>query len=339
MNGHRPALRLAEHVSDAGPELACHTEFSDGDELVVVGHQPEADLAQSVGDIDAGVDQRPHVVDRCTQHAGELPGRVGATVVERRSVDGDGAHPGTAGQIRRDSGDVLDRRSAQAAQRGGERVGAQVDRQSSALRVVGTGHQGLHRLSGGAELGPGLDDHRRELEVDTFQQPVQIGGGNTVIPDAQHQRADPVTECTQHDGIAVGDGAGEARSREHLGDFPAGHDVTTGVSPADERPAAGQRRFRQCVERGVERPDREALVGGRVQQRLGFSGQIRRVAPAALGQHSGHRGAPAGAARLHLDRHLYRHRQLLLSQHVGIPPRERHQTIRLNDDLGRHVAE
>lgn len=312
MHGRRPAVGLAEYVGDPGPELAGRTEFRDRHELVVVGHQPEADLAQRVGDLDARVDQRTHVLHGRSQRAGELPGRVGAAVVERRSVNRDRANPGTAGEVRGDPGDLLELRCAETAERRGERIGTQIDRQSGfpgrfaparrsgALGVVGAGHQRQHRLGGGTELRPGVEDHRSEFDEHSLEQPVQIRCGDTGVTDPQHQGADALAQGAQHRGIAVGDLAGEAGPREHLGDLPAGDDVAAGIAAADERPCARQRRLGQLVQCGVERPDRKALVGGRVQQRLGLGGQIRGIFPAALGQHAGHRGAPAGAAFLNL---------------------------------------
>ena len=61
----------------------------------------------------------------------------------------------------------------------------------------------------------------------------------------------------------------------------------------------GSARLRLRVQRGVERPDREALVGGRVEQAFGLG---RQVTATALGEHSGDRLAPARAALFELRR-------------------------------------
>ena len=115
------------HSWRSGPHLG------DRHELVVVGGQPEADLPQRLADRQPGFGQHPKVSHRGRDAAGQLPRRVGAQIVESGSVDGDRPHAVIGGHPRGDRDDILDRGGGTIAQRRGQRVGAQVDRQRCAL--------------------------------------------------------------------------------------------------------------------------------------------------------------------------------------------------------------
>ncbi len=197
MQARRTTVGLAEHVGDPGPELARRTEFRDRHELVVVGHQPEADLAQRLGDIDAGVDQQPHVAHRRAHRPGQLPCRVGAAVVEGGAVDGDRPHPGPGRQAGGECHHVLDRGRVASADRCGQRVGAQVDRHRRAGGVVRAGHQRQDRVGRGRPVSAGVEQDRRQIQVDTLEKAVDVGGRNPASADPQHQGTDSVGERVQ----------------------------------------------------------------------------------------------------------------------------------------------
>ena len=105
------------------------------------------------------------------------------------------------------------------------------------------------------------------------------------------QRADPVGQGGDYGGVVVvppGDG-------ERLGDLPARVDVAQRVAATHVGPLAGQRRFGQLVERGVERPDGDPVVGRGFQQPFGLVPQLLGILACAFRQHSGDRRAPTPA--------------------------------------------
>jgi hypothetical protein len=293
MDGRRPCGLGPDDLGHPRPKGACRTEFGDREELVVVGGESEADLCDSVGDRQPGLGEVAQIGHPGRDGAGQLPRRAGAQVVQCGPVHGDGPHPTAVADGRaRHRDHLVEGGGGYATQRSGQRIGAQVHRQPGTLLVVESAEQAKHRVGGGTVVGTGVQDHRHQVQEHTLEQSVQLGGPHAT----QLQRAHPVGEGAEHGGVALGDG-GLAGQREHLDDLPAGVHVTQRVGTTGERPLPRQRRFGMSVQRGVERPHREAFVGGRIEQTFGLGGQVRWVAAAALGQHTGHPGPPALAIR------------------------------------------
>ena len=312
MQPGRPAVRVAQRLGDPAPESSGRTEFRNRHELVVVGDQTEADLRERIRQGDPGCGQQSQVVGPRRDHTGQFPARVRTAVVKSRAVHGDRPYPRIDHRATCHRDDVVDGRRRPAAEIGGERIGTEIDRHRGALGVVSSGNQCQHRLCGRTEFRTGVDQDRRQLQVDALQPAAEIAHRDAVGADPQHQCAHPLDERVQHQGIAVGRGAGEAGCGVLLGDLPSGQDVAARVRTADEGPLAGQRRLRTFIQRGVERVDREAFVGRRVQKPLRLIRRFGGAAPAAFSEHVGDGGAPAGPGRLEgfvLD---WGHRQLLI---------------------------
>ena len=123
-----------------------------------------------LADRDPGFGEHPQVGHRGRDAAGQLPRRVGAQVVEGGSVDGDRPHAVVGGHPRGDRDDILDRGSGTVAQRRGQRVGAQVDRQRGALVGFHLGDQRQHGVAGRRVVGARVEDHRRHAQVHTLEQ-------------------------------------------------------------------------------------------------------------------------------------------------------------------------
>ena len=140
---------------------------------------------------------------------------------------------------------------------------------------------------------PAVEHHRHQVEKHALEQAVQLAGRDAVgRAHPQHQRADTFGQGDQHGAVAVGDRL-LARRGKRLGDLPPRLDVAQRVAAADERPSARQRRLRQAVQAGVQRADREALIGRRIQQAFGLRRQVGRIAPGRFRQHAGDSRAPA----------------------------------------------
>ena len=122
-----------------------------------------------------------------------------------------------------------------------------------------------------------------------------------VGPTSQNQRADTLRQRRQHRTVSVGHRNLPWRGKR-LDDLPAGLHVAQCVGTPDERPPTRQRGLRLGVEDGVERADREALIGRRVQKLLGRRAEFRGILATALGQHAGNRGTPLLAIRLRSHR-------------------------------------
>ena len=157
----------------------------------------------------------PQISDARCDRSGQLPRRTGAEIVQSGPVDGDRAHAtGVTRHLRRGRDDVGDVGGRPLAERRGERIGAEVDRQPGALVVVHVGQQRQHRLGGGDEVGAGVENHRHEVEEHALEQPVQVGRRDAVgRADPQRQRAHPLGQGDQDSAVAVGDGL-LARERE-----------------------------------------------------------------------------------------------------------------------------
>ena len=156
--------------------------------------------------------------------AGELPCRVGAKVVEGRSVDGDRPHPRYSGRPWRHATTSSISGVATAAQRRGQWVGAQVDRHRCAVLGVRPGRPApawrqqapeyaapASRMTGASSgtrpqaaprVGPGA----------TPESPTRISSALTPSPSAASTAA--------FASAAAAPGAGE-----RLDDLPAGLDV------------------------------------------------------------------------------------------------------------------
>lgn len=129
----RTGVRVADDLGDPRPQVARRAELGDRHELVVVGGEPEADLAQRLADRHPRLGEHPQVTHRGRDTGGQLPGRVGAQIVERGSVDGDRPHARVLGGPLGDGDHVLDLRGGTLTERRGQRVAAEVDRHGGAL--------------------------------------------------------------------------------------------------------------------------------------------------------------------------------------------------------------
>ncbi len=294
MDAGRTGVRFADDLGNPCPQAPGHAELGDGHELVVVGGQPEADLPQRVRDAQPGVAEPAQIRDTRGDGASQLPGCVGTEIVERGSVDCDRPNtPCVLGDLRGGRDDIGDVGGRAPAQRLGERIGTEVDREPAALLVVHIGQLRKQRVGGGNEVRSRVEDDRHEIEEHALEQSVQVGRRDAVgRTDPQHQCADALRQRNQDGAVAVGDGL-LARHGERLGDLPARLDVAQRIAAADERPFARQRRLRQGVEAGVQRPDRETLIRRRIQQALGLGRQVGRITPRRLRQHTRDRRAPS----------------------------------------------
>jgi hypothetical protein len=245
--------------------LARGTQLGDGHELVVVGGEPECDLLQRITDVETVLAQDAQVVNPRGDSACEFPGRTRPEVVERRAVDGDGPHAAVVpGGPHGDGGDLGDGRTRVTTQRRGQGIGAEVHGQQRAPLGGQIGDQRQQRLGGCGVVtarGTDVERHRDQFEEHALEHPVQFVDPDAVGADPQHQRADTLCQRGKHSTVAVADRDLPGR-RERLGDLPAGLHVAQRVAASDEGPLTGQRLLGHRVERGVERPDREAVVGG-----------------------------------------------------------------------------
>ena len=292
MHAGGAGVRLTHHLGDARPQLARRAQLRDRHELVVVGGIAETDLPQRIRHRDATFSEQPQVCDRGRDAAGQFPRRAGTHVVECRAIDGDSAHSAAvSADFRGGRHDVGHARGRPPAHWRGQWVGAEVQRQPGALILVQIGQEGQQHLRGGDIVGAGFDHQRHQVDEHTVEQPVQLSRRHTLrSAHAQHQRVDPLGQGDQN--VAIGIGRRGSVGGKGFGHLPAGLDVAQRVTAPHVGPPPGQRWFRQRVQAGVQRSDRETLVGRRIQQPLRFSGQVRPVAPRALRQHSSDRGAP-----------------------------------------------
>ncbi len=290
MNDGGAALGVADDLGDPRPEPARGAQLGDGEELVVVGGQPEADLPQGLCDGQPGVGEQPQVGHRGRDGAGQLPGGVGAQVVQGGSVDGDRPHTAARGRAGRHGDHLLRRRGLPAAELRGQRVGAQVDGHGGALLRTQLVEQRQQGFACPGVVGARVEDDGHQVEVHAREQLGELGGRHAGLAHADPQRADPLGEGGQHRGVAV-----TAGNTERLGHLPARVDVAQRVAAAHVGPLAGQRRLGQLVERGVERPDGDSVIRRGLQQPLGLVPQLAGILAGALGQHTGDRTAPTPA--------------------------------------------
>ena len=296
VNGRRPGVTLPHHhLSHAGPDLARGTQFCDRGELVVVDGEPERDLSQRGRNRQTTLDQMAHTRHACRDRGAELPGGVGAQVVEHRSVHGDCSHVAVVGAgLRRCRDDVLEVGRGPAGQWRDERIGAQVDRKPGPLFVIESGHQGQHGVSGGTErVADRLDHDGDEVEVHAVEETLEIGGGHRVagVTDAQHQCTDALGQPQQDRPVGLGDA--RVGRRVDVGDLPPGLHVTQCVAAPHVGPVPGEGWFSQLVGAGVQGPDRETVVGVRIEQTLRLGAQIGGVPLRGLRQNARNRGAPS----------------------------------------------
>ena len=252
------------------------------------------------GDTDTGIDQQPHIAHAGGHRPGQLPRRIGAAVVKSRAVDGDRPHSGPGDQTGGECHHILDGGSVASAHRCGQRVGTQVYRHRRAGGIVRAGHQCQHRVGRGRPVRPGVEQNRHQIQIDALEKAVDIARPQprfrrpAAPARSPRRRARPARRHCRRPRRRRSRGPGRTRP-------PSTRRRRRGcVTAADERPDARQRRFGQCVQRGVERADRKPLVGRRVEQALRLGAELGRFPTAALGQHTGNRGAPAGALLLHL---------------------------------------
>ena len=313
-----PASGGTHHLGHPCPELACGAQFGDRHELVVVGGEPETDLTQRLRRADSAVGQQPQVADARGDGARQLPRRARAEVVECRPVDGDGTYAAVVTDGLADGGHhLVARRRSATAQCRGQRVGAEIDRKTCSPFVVEVGDQCQHRVGGGGEVSARIEHHRDQFEEHALEEPIEFVCAHACRPDLENQRADTLRQRRQHRTVSVGHRNLPWRGKR-LDDLPAGLHVAQRVGTPDERPPTRQRRLRLGVEDGVERADRKALIGRRVQKLFGRFAEFRGILATAFGQHAGNRGTPLLAIRLRSHGCIYRHRHLLLSHRLTI---------------------
>ncbi len=261
-----PASGLPDDLGHPGPELARRTELRDCHELVVVGGEPEADLPQGVRDRDATITEQPQIGDRRGDAARQLPRSTRPPIVECGAVNGDRAHPTVVHpRLGGDRHHIGYLGCGAAAQRCGQRVGAQVDRKPRTLVVVEVGQQRQQRVGGVEEFGTGsrdLQHHRNQVEEDTVEQAIEAGNRHAGLADPQYERTDALGQGDQNGAVALV-GVDRSIRREGFGHLPSGLDVT--------QPRHRRGRYGHCPgndgsgsasSAGVQRSDREAVVGG-----------------------------------------------------------------------------
>ncbi len=87
--------------------------------------------------------------------------------MKRRTIHGDRSYPGPAGQCAGKFQHVRRCGGGAAAERGGERIGAQIDGHPRSRGLVGTGNQSQQGVRGGAELRARVQQDRGQFQVDT----------------------------------------------------------------------------------------------------------------------------------------------------------------------------
>ncbi len=316
---------MVQHLGDPGPQLPGRTKFRHGHELVVIGDQPDADLVERVGDGAPCFDQQPQIVGRCGDHSGKFPACIGASIVKRGAIDGNRPHSRPAADPGSYRDHVVNIGRRTSAQRCGQRIGTQINGHQPAPAVVRAGHQGHQFLGRRSEISSGVDDYRRQLKVNALQPTIDLVRCDTGIADPQQQSADSLRQRLEDSGITLSRGAGEAGRGKVANHLPAGQDVPPAIGTTHEGPVPGQRSLRQGIESGVQRVDRKALVGRRVQQSLRLSRHVDRIAVFTLGEHADHGIAPPGAGLHQFFGLDWGHRQLLWQGDTRGP------TIRLND--------
>jgi hypothetical protein len=119
--------------------------------------------------------------------------------------------------------------------------------------------------------------------VHALQGSLELVDRHAGLAHPQHQGAGPVAERLDDRRIHVlGRYPGDAIGGERLGHLPAGLDVAKRVGAPHEGPLAGQRRFRQLVQRRVQRPDGDAVIGRSFQQPLGLVPELPGVLSGAF---------------------------------------------------------
>ena len=278
MDDGRAAVRFTDDLGNPGPQLAQGPDLGDRHELVVVGEHSKV----GHGGSDA---------------AGDLPRRVGAQIVKRRPVHGDRPHTLVAGYLLGQADDLRHRRGRTVAERRRERVGPQINRHNRALIGFDVVHQLQQDVAGRPVIGAGIEDHRCHAQIDALEHFLQLPGRHTRLPHSDQQRADPFAEPGKYRGVELlRRDPGHPVGRNCLGDLPSGLDVPQRIGTTQIGPLTRQRRLGQFVQRSVERPDRDSLVGPGLQHLFGLWPQFVGLAPGALGQDPGHRRAPTGAA-------------------------------------------
>ncbi len=253
MHGGRPVFRRPDDFGHPGPQSAQRTQFGDGHELVVVGGNPETDLPQRIRPLSPRLAEKPQIRDARGNGAGQLPCRACSEVVQRGPVDRDRPHAtGVPGDLRGDRDDIGDVGTGPLAQRRGQRIGAQVDRQPGALLVVHVGQQRQQGLRCGDESAPTSSITGTRSRNTPSRRRSSSAAATPSRAHSEHQRADPLGQRHQHRAVAVGDGLLAGRGKR-FGDLPARLHVAQRVAAADERPGAGQRLLRRGVQAGVQR--------------------------------------------------------------------------------------
>ena len=242
--------------------------LGDGHELVVVCGQPEADLPQRIRHAEPGLAEqaadrrRPRRRHPASSHDALAPRLCSAgpsTVIARTPP----AYPVTFAAIATTSAMSAAGRLLNGAVSGSAPRSIDSRARCSSSMSVSCGSSAS---AAATKSAADVEHHRHQVEKHALEQAVQLGGRDAVgRAHPQHQRADTFGQRHQHRAVAVGDGL-LARRGKRFGDLPSRLDVAQRVAAADERPVARQRRLRRAVQAGVQRPDREALIGRRIQQ-------------------------------------------------------------------------
>ena len=127
---HRPPASPTTSATRAH-SLARRPQLRDGHELVVVGGQPETDLPQGIRDLDAAVAQQPQIGDRGGDTGRQFPRCARTQIVKCGAVNGDRPNAAVEKPLSFEARSTTRSRSGAnaAAQRRGQRIGAEVHRQ------------------------------------------------------------------------------------------------------------------------------------------------------------------------------------------------------------------
>ena len=278
-------VRLTHHLGDARPELARGAQLRDRHELIVVGGIAETDLPQRIRHRDATFSEQPQVGNRRPRRCRPVPTTRSAPVVECRAVDGDRAHSAAeSGDFRRG------RRRRRPRSAAGRALNGAVNGSAPGPPTAGSADPrpdrsaGDQRLSGGDIVGAGSTTTGTRSRNTPSSSRSSSAGGHTPGPPTRSTSAlTPSVKATNSAPFTAVGRRGSAGGKR-FGDLPAGLDVAQRVTTPDIGPPPGQRRLRQRVQAGVQRADRETLVGRRIQQPLRLSGQVG-LPPGALRQH------------------------------------------------------
>ena len=206
--------------------------------------------------------------------------------MERGAVDRDRPHaPVVAVRVRRDRDDVVDARRGAAAQRRGQRIGTEVDRQLERLSSSTSSRERQHRVGGGDVIGTRVE---RSPAPGRGTRPRAGGPGRRgATPSSPTRSTSALTPSVSaastaplpSPASAAAGGNDSATFQPDLTSRSASPPRTNGHWPGN----GGSGSASSAVYSGRIG---KAVVGRRIEQPLGLGAQVGRIATGALGQHS-----------------------------------------------------